>query len=106
MARPTLHGEMWWAEIDKRRPVIVVSRDDPRGSRQRTTVATISSTVRGIPSEATLDESDGLTRLSAANCDELATVDKSRLVARIGQLSARRLDDLHRALAFALALPR
>jgi mRNA interferase MazF len=97
---------MWWARLDKRRPVVVVSRDDRVGTRQRTTVATITSTVRGIPSEVDLDESDGLDRPSAANCDELATIDKARLSDRIGQLSGQRLGELHRALSFSLALPR
>ncbi len=104
MARPTVHGEIWWADIDKQRPVVVVSRDDAKGRRQRTTVVTITSTIRDIPSEVKLDPRDGLKAPSAANCDELVTIDKSRLVRRIGQLSASRLEEVHRAIAFALAL--
>ncbi len=104
MARPTIHGEVWWANIDKQRPVVVVSRDDARGRRQRTTVVTITSTIRDIPSEVKLDEGDGLKAPSAANCDELTTIDKSRLVSRVGQLSPSRLKEVHRAIAFALAL--
>ncbi len=106
MARPTLHGEIWWAEVDKRRPVIVVSRDDRRGVRRRTTVALVTSTIRAIPTEVEVGERDGLSRRSAINCDELLTIEKSRLARRIGQLSAPRLQDVHRAIAFALALPR
>ena len=104
MARPTAHGEIWWAELDKRRPAVVVSRDDVQGVRQRTTVAPITTTVRGIPSEVGVDERDGLSASSAVNCDELVTIRKALLLRRIGQLSAPRRRELHRALAFASSL--
>ncbi len=106
MARPTLHGEILWASLDKRRPVVIVSRDDPEGRRQRVTVATTTSKIREIAVEVVLGESDGLRGPSAVNCDEIATISKVRLGERIGRLSPSALADLHRALAFALALPR
>lgn len=104
MARPTLHGEILWATVDKRRPVVVISRDDAAGDRRRTTVATITTTIRSIPSEVPLDRSDGLDQRSVVNCDEVNTLDKARLGERIGRLSSGQLSELHRALAFALAL--
>ena len=90
--------------IDKRRPVIVVSRDDLRGVRGQTTVAVITRTIRGIPSEVLLDDRDGLSEPSVVNCDVLATIEKSRLKRRIGRLSTSKLEELHEALAFALQL--
>jgi mRNA interferase MazF len=104
MSRPTLHGEVVWAGVDKRRPVVIVSRDDARGARQRVTVATVTSTVRAIPSEVALDGTDGLREPSVVNCDEISTLDKSRLGERIGRLTPERIASLHRALAFALDL--
>lgn len=68
------------------------------------TVAMITSTIRGIPSEVPLDTDHGLDRPSAANCDNLFTISKSRLHRRRGSLAlgeAQRLDD---ALRFALQL--
>ncbi len=106
MPRPTMHGEIWWAELDKRRPAIIVSRDDIQGVRQRTTVAPVTTTVRRIASEVQVDQSDGMNEPSAVNCDELVTIHKSLLVRRVGQLSSQRLQDLHRALAFAFAFAR
>lgn len=106
MPKPTQHGEVWWAEIDKRRPVAVASRSDGQGVRRQVTVATITTRIRGIPSEVVLDEADGLPASSVVNCDDLATIEKDRLVRRIGRLSEARLAELHRALRFALAIPR
>jgi mRNA interferase MazF len=103
--KPTQHGEIWWAEIDKRRPVAVASRSDGQGVRRQVTVATITTRIRGIPSEVVLDGADGLAA-SVVNCDDLATIEKDRLVRRIGRLSGARLADLHRAMRFALAIPR
>ena len=105
MARATAHGELWWADVDKRRPVAIASRDDTTAARLRTTVAAITTTIRGIPSEVQVDPRDGLERPSAINCDELVTIDKSRLVRRVGRLSEPRRREFRRALAFALGMP-
>jgi len=106
MTRPTVHGEIWWADIDKRRPVVVASRDAPRGARVRTTVAVITRTRREIPTEVAVDERDGLPQASVVNCDELVTIPKSDLERRIGRLAGDRLEAFHRAMRFALGIPQ
>ena len=104
MPKPTEHGEIWWARTDKRRRVVVASRSDVRGLRAQTTVATITRTVRGIPSEVTLDHRDGFDEACAINCDTLLTIDKSMLERRSGALSSARVAELDEALRFALQL--
>lgn len=104
MPRGTEHGEVWWADVDKRRPVVVVSRDDARGVRLLATVAAVTRTVRGLQSEVELDERDGLPGACVANCDDLNTIAKSRLVRRVGRLSELKMIELHEALRFALQL--
>lgn len=104
MAQPTEHGEVWETALDKRRPVVIVSRDDVAGRRDSTTVAAITSTVRGIPTEVLLDHRDGFPQLCAVNCDELQTIRKVRLSRRIGRLSETKLGSLDDALRFALQL--
>lgn len=106
MPRATSHGEVWWADIDKRRPVVIASRDDPRGDRGRTTVAVITRRRREIPTEVAVDEREGLSLPSVVNCDGLVTIPKSDLERRIGRLSSDKLLAFHRALSFALGLPR
>ena len=104
MPRPTEHGELWWAYVHKRRPVVVVSRDDVRGARARTTVAPVTRTVRGLASEVDLDQRDGLPQACVANCDELGTIPKAKLIRRIGRLSEPKLLELAEALRFSLQL--
>ena len=104
MGRATEHGEIWWARADKERPVVIASRSDRLGRRTKVTCASVTRTIRGIATEVALDESDGIRETSVVNCDDLFTIEKSRLVRRVGQLSATRLDQLHRAMRFALAI--
>ncbi len=102
--RPTEHGEIWEALLDKRRPVAIVSRDDVGGRRARTTVATITSAIRDVPTHVPVDRRDGLDRLSVVNCDELFTIPKERLVRRVGRLSEAKIAALDDAVRFALQL--
>lgn len=104
MARSTEHGEIWETEIGKLRPVVVVSRDDVGGRRDSTTVAVITSTVRGHPGEVLLDHRDGLPNVCVINCDDLHSIRKTRLERRIGRLSETKIEALDDALRFALQL--
>lgn len=67
-------------------------------------MATITTTVRGIPSEVVLDPGDGFDQLCAVNCDTLLTIEKVLLERRFGALSTRRLAEFDDALRFALQL--
>ena len=104
MPRGTEHGEIWWAAADKRRPVLIVSRDDTRGARTLTTVASITRTARGLASEVEIDQREGLPVPCVANCDALTTIAKARLIRRVGRLSEVKLMELDDALRFALQL--
>jgi mRNA interferase MazF len=104
VATQTEHGEIWLASMDKRRPVVVVSRDDVQGKRAQTTVAVITTRVRQIPTEVTLDARDGVDRTCVVNCDYLETIEKTRLERRIARLSELKLENLRDALRFALQL--
>ncbi len=101
-------GEVWWANLPApagRRPVVLVSRDAAYAPvRTRAIVVEISRTVRGIASEVLLSKRDGLPRRCVANADNVATIPKAWLDARITALSEPRIAELDRALRFALQL--
>jgi mRNA interferase MazF len=80
-------GEVWWADAaDKRRPVLVVSRSQAAAALRRIVVAPITRTVRGIPTEISLDERHGLQVECCASFDNLQLIPKAALVERIGRL--------------------
>lgn len=87
---------------DKTRPVVILTRDSVGPSLTKVTVAPITSTVRGLPSEFLLDESDGMKTLCAVNLHGVMTVPKAQLGKRITTLDARQMEAICRALRFAL----
>jgi mRNA interferase MazF len=66
------------------------------------TVAAITGTIRGLPTEVPLGREHGLGRECVANCDNLVTVAKSSLVHRRGSLGPESLELLRSALQIAL----
>ena len=100
-------GEIWVADFpppDKRRPVVLVSREESYEVRQQITVAPVTTRLRDIASHVPLGREDGVERDSAINCDALATVHRSLLRTRIGALSRAKSDELDDALRFARGL--
>jgi mRNA interferase MazF len=108
MGRLVKRGEVRWYHFsrpDKRRPVVVLTRDSILEYLNEVTVAPITTTVRGIPSEVFLSLADGMPRDCAVNCDHLQTVSKSKLGSLLTTLPNSRADEVASALSFALALP-
>jgi mRNA interferase MazF len=48
-------GELWWADVDKRRPVVLLSRPEAYAVRAAVIVAPTSTKVRGLRSGSTSD---------------------------------------------------
>ena len=97
-------GEIWWARVDKDRPVVLLSRDEAYEMRAMVIVAPATTTVRGFSLEVKVGRHEGLPRDSVINCDWLVTVPKADLIKRAGALSAAKLRQLDAALRFALGL--
>jgi len=100
-------GDVCWYTFktpDKRRPVLILARDSAIGVLNAVTVAPITSTIRSIPTEVILTEADGLPNTCAANLDNLQTVPKSNIGARIARLTSRKMKEAAAAIVFALAL--
>ena len=87
---------------DKQRPVVVLTRNSAIGYVAAVTVAPITSTVRGVPSEVLLTERDGMKATCAINLHNLVTVSKAHLGRRVAILSSERLGEICTALGFAL----
>ncbi len=100
-------GEIRWyrfAHPDKRRPVVILTRDSIIPWLGEITVAPITTNIRDIPSEVVLSIEDGLPRECAVNCDHLQTVPRGRLGVVIATLDPVRMDEVATAVCFALAL--
>lgn len=98
-------GEVRWypfASPDKKRPVLILTRDSILDSLGEVTVAPVTTTIRDIPSEVVLTEEDGMPRACAINLDHVQTVAKGKLGALITTLPMARMQEVRAALLFAL----
>lgn len=97
--------ETWWAELPQpigTRPVVLLSRDSAYEYLSRVLAVEVTSHVRGIPQEIALGAREGLPQRCVANLDNLRAVPKKALRQRAGRLSPRRIEELKRALGYAL----
>lgn len=104
MAREVNRGEIWsyrFKSPDKRRPVLVLTRQEVIGLLHTVMVAPVTSTIRGAPSEVAVGEKEGLKHPSAVNLDQVQTVDQTRLTGFIGSLGPGKMSEICRALAIA-----
>lgn len=100
-------GEVRWyrfAHPDKRRPVLIVTRQSIIPSLGEVTIVPLTTNIRDIPSEVVLRPNDGLPRECAVNCDHLQTVLQGRLGALVSTLSTEKMNQVALAIRFALAL--
>lgn len=97
-------GEVWWATVDKRRPVVLLSRQEAYAVRAMVIVAPVTTTIRGFSVEVRVGRKEGLPRAAVVNCDWLVTLPKADLLERAGSLSSAKMAQLDSALKFALAL--
>lgn len=98
-------GEIWWARLKTpagRRPVVLLSRNEAYAVRTAVTVAPVTTTVRGIAVEVSLGLEDGLPKPCVVNCDSLLTIPKAYLESRIDRLSEKKMEEIHKAVRFAL----
>lgn len=97
-------GDVWLAEVGrKRRPVLVLTREEVLDVRALVTVAEITTSARGLAAEVSLGDSDvDLDRDSVVNCDGLHTVAKSVLTTRVGQVEDNVVNRVCSAISYAL----
>jgi mRNA interferase MazF len=104
MAERIVRGQIWqfaFSHPDKRRPVLVLSRNEVIGLIHTVMVAPITSTIRGAPSEVIVGVDEGLKRESAVNLDHVQTIEKAKLKRFVGTVGPQKMRSVCRALAVA-----
>ena len=100
-------GEIRWYKFrapDKKRPILILTRDSMLSYLGEVTVAPITTTVRDIPSEVFLSRDQGMPRDCAINFDHIQTVSKGKIGSLITTLSPEKLEQVRQAILFALDL--
>lgn len=100
-------GEIWWAELDapvKKRPVLLLSRDEAYAVRSLVIVAPVTTRIRDIPVEVRLSPEDGMPHECVVNLDTITTIPKDCLSSRITVLNSRKMNEVEEAIRFALGM--
>ena len=106
MAPRLNRAEIWLLERsrpDKRRPVLVLSRPSLIAALHTVTVAAVTSTRRGSPTEVELGVEEGLKGPSCVNLCNVFTVAQADLRRFVGTVGAVKMHAVCRALAIAAA---
>ncbi len=97
------HGQVWWADLDKIRPVVILTRERVAPRLRRVLVAPITTTVRGIATEVALGPEEGLLSGSVANLDNIQLVPADCLLKQAGRVPAQRWAEFCAAVAAVMA---
>jgi mRNA interferase MazF len=92
------------AQLDKARPVLVLTREVVRPYLATVTVAPITSTIRGLSTEVTVDAANGLSGHSVVSCENITTIPVATLGAQIGVLLDHQESALSEAVTAAFDL--
>ncbi|VAX37926.1 hypothetical protein MNBD_UNCLBAC01-411 [hydrothermal vent metagenome] len=98
-------GEIRWYKFqqpDKKRPVVILTRNSTIEYLGEITIAPITSTIRNIPTEVLLNTDDGMKNDCAINLDHIQTISKSHIGPLITTLSSQKLKKIRQAVLFAL----
>ena len=100
-------GEIRWYQFkapDKKRPVLILTRNSILEYLSEVTIAPVTSTIRNIPSEVFLTSIDGMPMNCVINFDHIQTVSRDRIGSLITALPPEKLKEVRRAIDFALEL--
>jgi mRNA interferase MazF len=101
-------GEVWWAEFDERRPVVLLSEEAPLRFQAMQVVAPADTDISGLAIEVAIGVKEGLPFDGVLRfglpwpgftpCTWLTTVSRDDLIERAGALPAAKLSEIDDAL--------
>jgi len=96
-------SEVWWVEHPElgRRPYLVLTRQGAIPVLNSVLAVPATRTIRELPTEVVLDQSDGMPGECALSLDNLTSVPRELFRDRITRLSVGRMTEVCRALALA-----
>ena len=95
-------GEVWLAKLDKRRPVVVLTRDPLGRYLHSVIVGPVTTTVRGLTTEVAVGAEDGVRVDSVVNLDNLQLVERAQLTRRVGRVAESTMQRICTAAATAI----
>jgi mRNA interferase MazF len=101
-------GEVWWVEFDERRPVVLLSEEDPSGFQAMQVVAPADTDISGLGIEVAVGTQEGLPfdgvlrfafpQPGFTPCTWLTTLGRDDLIERAGTVPDAKLSEIDDAL--------
>lgn len=101
-------GHLYWARLDKRRPVLVISPDYRNQHASDVLVIPCTSRLRDAPTHVRLRRREGgLEQPSTLKCEQITTLHRDDMDPSPlgGSLSRRRLGEVEQAVLRAIGVP-
>lgn len=97
------HGQVWWADLDKVRPVVILTRARIAPRLSHVLVAPVTTTARGIATEVALGRDEGVQPGSVASLDNAHQVHVSELIDVAGRVDPSRWPEFCTAMRKVIA---
>jgi mRNA interferase MazF len=110
MNRFPKRGEIWLIQFDPRvgseqggtRPGVILQNDIGNEHSPTTIVAALTTTLRKMPVHVYLDKSDGLDKSSMILLEQIHTIDKKRLIKKLGNIRKEKFTEIFEAVLYSL----
>jgi mRNA interferase MazF len=96
------HAQVWWADLDKARPVVVLTRARVAPLLRRVLVAPVT-TVRGLATEVALGAAEGVREGSVTNLDNVQLLPVDALLRQAAEIEEGRWPEFCAAMANVMA---
>ena len=104
-----VQGDIYWVTFkqpDKKRPVLILTRNSAIPELNAVVVAAITTTIREVRSQVLLGEADGMPENCVINLDNLQTIAKNRFEKYITHLDFDRMSEVFEAVQFAFGFDK
>lgn len=103
-------GEIWLIEFDPKvgseqggtRPGLILQNDIGNQYGSTTVVAAMTTNLREMPVHVLLEKKDGVEKPSMLMLEQLHTIDKKRLVKKLGKINEQKFSEILVAIMYSL----
>jgi mRNA interferase MazF len=95
---------IYLAQLDKARPVLILTREPALDYLTSVTVAPITTCIRGIHSEVAVGTRNGLDQSAVISLDNTTTIRRDQLLRPLGFLTAEQERELATAMSYTFDL--
>ena len=103
-------GEIWLINFEPKvgheqggtRPAIVLQNDIGNQYSNTVIVAAMTTTIRKMPVHVFIDKSDGVDKPCVLMLEQIHTIDKKRLIKKVGKIKKEKFKEIFEAILYSL----